>query len=107
MDIAIDNLGSTLPETLRCMAQGGAVVVLGNIAGEGVPVAPGMLIGRRLRVMGSGMATLEDVRHALALMDAGLVKPVIAAGLRFSEAAKAHALLETRGVEGRIVMQGW
>lgn len=107
VDIAIDNLGSTLPETLRCMAQGGAVVVLGNIAGEGVPVAPGMLIGRRLRVMGSGMATLEDVRHALALMEAGLVKPVISAELKFSEAAKAHTLLETRAVEGRVVMQGW
>ena len=107
VDIAIDNLGATLPETLRCMGQGGAVVVLGNISGEGVPVAPGMLIGRRLRVMGSGMATLEDVRHGLAMMEAGLVKPVIAAGLKFSEAAKAHALLETRAVEGRIVMQGW
>lgn len=107
VDIAIDNLGSSLPETLRCMTQGGTVVVLGNIAGEGVPVAPGMLIGRRLRVMGSGMATLEDVRHALAMMAAGLVKPVIAAELKISEAAKAHALLEARAVEGRVIMQGW
>src|SRR5277367_1493448 len=54
VDIAIDNLGATLAETLRCMALGGIVVVLGNVDGNAVPVLPGLLIGRRLRVSGSG-----------------------------------------------------
>ena len=49
VDIAIDNLGTTVPETLRCMTQGGVIVVLGNVSGEPVPVMPGLLIGRRLR----------------------------------------------------------
>ncbi len=49
VDIAIDNLGATLTETLRCMTQGGIVVVLGNIEGNAAPVSPGLLIGRRLR----------------------------------------------------------
>ena len=107
VDIAIENLGSTLPETLRCMAQGGTIVVLGNIGGVAVPVAPGLLIGRRIKIVGSGMATLEEVQHALALIEGGQVKPVISAIVKFSEAARAHALLESRGVEGRVVMQGW
>jgi acryloyl-coenzyme A reductase len=107
VDIAIDNVGATLPETLRCMAQGGIVVVLGNVSGNTVPVSPGLLIGRRLRVAGSGMATLEDVAHSLAMLQAGMVKPVIAATVKFSEAAKAHTLLEARAVEGRVLMQGW
>lgn len=107
VDVAIDNVGASLPETLRCMTQGGAAVVLGNVSGEAVPVLPGLLIGRRLRVCGSGMATIEDVGHSLAMLAAGLVKPVISASLKFTEAAKAHELIEARGVEGRIVMQGW
>jgi D-arabinose 1-dehydrogenase-like Zn-dependent alcohol dehydrogenase len=107
VDIAIDNLGATLPETLRCMTQGGMVVVLGNVSGEPVPVMPGLLIGRRLRISGSGMATLEDVQHSLAMLQAGMVKPIISATVKFSEAAKAHAMLETRAVEGRVVMRGW
>jgi acryloyl-coenzyme A reductase len=107
VDIAIDNLGSTLPETLRCMTQGGMVVVLGNVSGEPVPVMPGLLIGRRLRISGSGMATLEDVQQSLAMLQAGMVKPIISATVKFSEAAKAHAMLETRAVEGRVVMRGW
>ena len=107
VDIAIDNVGATLPETLRCMATGGIAVVLGNVGGEAVPVAPGLLIGRRLRVTGSGMGTLEDVRQSLAMLQAGMVKPVISATVKFSEAAAAHAMLEARSVEGRVVMQGW
>jgi acryloyl-coenzyme A reductase len=107
VDIAIDNLGATLPETLRCMTQGGMVVVLGNVSGEPVPVMPGLLIGRRLRISGSGMATLEDVQQSLAMLQAGMVKPIISATVKFSEAAKAHAMLETRAVEGRVVMRGW
>jgi acryloyl-coenzyme A reductase len=107
VDIAIDNLGATLPETLRCMTQGGMVVVLGNVSGVPVPVMPGLLIGRRLRISGSGMATLEDVQQSLAMLQAEMVKPIISATVKFSEAAKAHAMLETRAVEGRVVMRGW
>ncbi len=107
VDIAIDNVGATLPETLRCMTQGGIVVVLGNVGGDAVPVSPGLLIGRRLRVSGSGMATLEDVHQSLAMLQAGMVKAVISASMKFSEAPKAHAMLEARAVEGRVVMQGW
>ncbi len=107
VDIAIDNVGAALPETLRCMALGGIAVVLGNVGGEAVLVAPGLLIGRRLRLAGSGMGTLEDIRQSLALLQAGLVKPVISARVKFSQAAKAHAMLEAKAVEGRVVMQGW
>jgi acryloyl-coenzyme A reductase len=107
VDIAIDNLGATLPETLRCMTQGGIVVVLGNVSGEPVPVSPGLLIGRRLRISGSGMATLEDVQQSLAMLQAGMVKPIISATVKFSEAAQAHTMLEARAVEGRLMMRGW
>ena len=107
VDIAIDNVGATLPETLRCMTQGGIVVVLGNVGGAAVPVSPGLLIGRRLRIVGSGMATLEDVQQSLAMLKAGMVKAVISASVKFSEAPKAHAMLEARAVEGRVLMQGW
>ena len=107
VDIAIDNVGATLPETLRCMTQGGIVVVLGNVGGDAVPVSPGLLIGRRLQVSGSGMATLEDVAQSLAMLQAGMVKAVISASVKFSEAPKAHAMIEARAVEGRVVMQGW
>lgn len=107
VDIAIENVGATLPETLRCMTQGGTVVVLGNIGAQPVTVMPGLFIGRRLRVVGSGSGTFEDIRQSLALLSSGAVQPVIAQRFLFSEAARGHALLEEKAVAGRVILQGW
>ncbi|MCB2253765.1 alcohol dehydrogenase catalytic domain-containing protein [Pseudomonas chlororaphis] len=107
VDVAVDNLGHTLEDTLRSMALGGRVVVLGNVRPGSVPINPGLLIGRRLTVRGSGSATLEELRMALALIHSGQVKPLIDRVLPFHEVARAHALLESRQVSGRIVLSGW
>ena len=107
VDVVLENIGQTLAESLRCLAPGGIAVVLGNINLSPVPVSPGLVIGRRLRIAGSGMGTYEDIRQALALMQQGAVRPVIHKTLRFPEAAQAHAMLETKSVQGRVVLHGW
>ncbi|NGF68804.1 zinc-binding dehydrogenase, partial [Citrobacter freundii] len=38
VDVAMENLGSTLEDTLRSMALGGRVVVLGNVTPVSVPI---------------------------------------------------------------------
>ena len=53
------------------------------------------------------MGTLDDVRQSLAMLQAGMVRPVISAKVTFPEAAKAHGLLEARAVSGRVLMRGW
>jgi len=107
VDVAMENLGHTLHGTLRSMAMGGRVVVLGNVQPGTVQLSPGLLIGRRLSVLGSGSATLEDLRSALAMIATGQVRPLIDRVLPFTEVAQAHALLEERRVNGRIVLRGW
>ena len=107
VDIAMENVGATLAETLRCMGQGGTVVVLGNIGAATVSTTPGLLIGRRIRIAGSGSCTFEDLRQSLAFLASGAVKPVIAQQFRFSEAARGHALLDEKAIAGRVVMSGW
>jgi len=107
VDIAMENVGATLAETLRCMGQGGTVVVLGNIGAATVQTTPGLLIGRRIRIAGSGSCTFEDLRQSFAFLASGAVKPVIAEHIHFSEAAKGHALLDEKAVAGRVVMSGW
>ena len=107
VDIALENLGSTLGESLRCLAGGGIAVVMGNVDAEPIAVSPGLLISRRMRVQGSGMAPPEEVRQSLALIAAGIVKPVISATVTFPEASKGHRMLDERSVEGRVMLQGW
>ena len=107
VNVVLENLGSTLTESVRCLATGGVAVVLGNIDGAPVPMLPGLLIGRRLRVQGSGMAPVDEVRQALAMIAGGLVKPVISATVPFTSAAEAHRMLDERRVEGRVILSGW
>ena len=107
VDIAIDNVGASLAEALRCVTFGGTCVALGNIDTLPVEVAPGLLIGRRLTLAGSGMGTPDDVRRALAMIDTGMVRPIISAVMPFADVARAHKLLDERAVQGRIVLQGW
>lgn len=107
-DIILENVGTrTLPESMKAAAQGAAIVVLGNIDATGVDISVGLTIGRRLRLMGSGNATYVDLDCALSLMAQQRVKPVIDTVLPFPEVARGHALMEQRGVTGRIVLNGW
>lgn len=107
VDIAVENVGSTLPETLRCMTHGGSVVLLGNIGTAPVAISPGLMIGRRLSLSGSGSATFEDLQQSLSLLASGAIRPVVAQTFSFPDAARGHALLDDKGVAGRVVLQGW
>jgi len=97
----------TFEQSLRSCGQNAAVVILGNIGAKPVSLDPGLMIVRRLRVMGSGNATYTDMHRALHLLSTGRVKPFIDRVLPFDDAAAGHAAMENRKTTGRVVMSGW
>ena len=108
VDVILENVvSSTFGESLRSCAQHAIVVVLGNIDTRRVEVDPGLLIARRIRIAGSGNATYKDVRIALHLLATGAVKPFIGSVLPFPRVSEGHAMMEGRGVVGRVVLSGW
>src|SRR4029079_6954467 len=108
VDVILENgVSSTFGESLRSCAQHAIVVVLGNIDTKRVEVDPGLLIARRIRIAGSGNATYKDVRIALHLLATGAVKPFIGSVLPFPRVSEGHAMMEGRGVVGRVVLSGW
>jgi len=107
-DAVLENVVTgTLGESLRSTAQNATVVVLGNIGAQPVEIDPGLVIMRRIRIAGSGNATFADVHMALHLLASKAVKPFIGRVLPFPQASEGHALMERRGVTGRVVLQGW
>ena len=78
--------------------------MLGNLEVRDIQVRPGLLIYRRLRIVGSGTPTKRDVRDVLTLLAMGKVKPVIAEELPLSMAAMAHEWIERGGRFGRFVL---
>lgn len=108
VDVVLENVVSdTFGESLRSVAQNATVVVLGNISAKRVEIDPGLVIARRIHIAGSGNATYKDVTIALHLLATGAVRPFIGAVLPFPRVSEGHAMMEQRGVVGRVVLSGW
>ena len=106
--------GKVLEESLRGMAQGGRVVVVGTVAGSKVELDLGLLLQRRIRIVGTVLRTrpLEE-KIALArelsstvlpLLSSGKIRPVIDRVYPFSDIADAHRQMEQNDTFGKIVL---
>jgi acryloyl-coenzyme A reductase len=105
--LAIDCAGPpTLELTLRALARGGRVAVVGNVGGAELDASTlvGRLIVRELTVLGSAHATVSELALGAEMVRRGAVRPVVAATLPLVRAADAHRLLEQRAPAGRIVL---
>jgi len=94
----------TLDSSLRSVRAGGRVVLVGNVSPSAVPLNPARLILKEIEMVGSGHATLEDLKRAVQLVAIGAITPIIAATLPRDAAAEAHKMVESRGGAGRVVL---
>ena len=111
-DVVYDSIGRTLPDSLALARTGGTVVFYGMAAGDPDPVDPRLLMDRSLSLVGGDLwnvltsARARQSRADLlfaAIRDGKLQVP-IAARFALSDGARAHALLEGRGVSGKVLL---
>jgi D-arabinose 1-dehydrogenase-like Zn-dependent alcohol dehydrogenase len=106
VDVAIDNVGSQLFDSIRrSMGIGGRWVLIGQLTGEFVPFNPAQLFLKNVSMMSATSTTRRQLEDCLALVARGAVKPVISMALPLEEAAKAHQLVEAGKAQGRIVLR--
>lgn len=107
-----DSVGRTLSGSLDLARIGGSVVFYGMAAGNPDPVDPRLLMDRSLRLVGGDLwnvLTSAAARQSRAdrLFEAlrlGQLSVTIAARFALSDGAQAHALLEGRGVSGKVLL---
>ena len=105
VDVALEIVGSsTFAQTLRCMAPGGRLVIVGNLDTANIEINPGMIIVKELEIIGAYATTVEELQTALDLTAAGTVKSCVSETMPLHEAVRAHARLENREVAGRLVL---
>jgi D-arabinose 1-dehydrogenase-like Zn-dependent alcohol dehydrogenase len=105
VQVAIEIVGAaTFAHTLKVMAPGGRVVVVGNLDGGTVDLNPGLLIVKELEILGAYATTAAELDLALGLTNAGKLSPFVTEVLPLADAAKAHVRLENRTVAGRLVL---
>ena len=105
VDVAVEIVGSaTFDQTLKAMAPGGRVVVVGNLESGVVNLNPGLVIVKELEILGAYATTREELDESLRLTAAGKIRSFVSEEVALAEAGRAHFRLENREVAGRLVL---
>lgn len=116
VDVVIDVLGAGgLADNLAVLADDGRLVVLGLQRGRRAEIDLGLLLAKRVSVIGTTLrsrpaaqkaAIVADVRtHAWPLVAEGAIRPVVHAVYPFEQAGRAHEELESGTVFGKVLLR--
>jgi putative PIG3 family NAD(P)H quinone oxidoreductase len=116
VDVVLDPVGARyLADNLRALAPLGRLVLIGALGGARAELPLGLVIARRLRLMGTVLrsrsfeekATLarEFTRALLPLFARGTLRPVIDRVFPMEEIRAAHARMERNETVGKIVLR--
>lgn len=114
VDVVFDPVGGDLFEdSLRCLAWGGRMLVVGFVSGRIPQVKTNYLLIKNLAVLGvrAGEFTRRDpqagaaaIREIDRLASSGVLLPHVSAELELGEAIEGLRLLQAGGVSGKLVL---
>jgi NADPH:quinone reductase len=114
VDVVLDPVGGDrFTDSLRSLATGGRVVVVGFTGGSIPEVKVNRLLLNNVEVVGAGWgafvlsrpaANVENGRQIGRLIDEGFVRPVVGARFALEDAADALKLIDGRGATGKVVL---
>ena len=114
-DLILDMVGGDyIPRNVKVLANDGRLVQIAFLQGPVVELNFAMMMMKRLTITGSTLRPQSDLAKARIAQDlrevvwpltaSGKIKPVMDSTFDFSEAADAHARMESSGHIGKIVM---
>ena len=105
VDVVVDNVGkATLAQSMRAVARGGRIVIVGNTSGPQAEIDIRFIFGKQISIIGSTMGTHQDFRDVMGLVWAGKLKPVVDRVMPLSEGKRAFEVLERGEQFGKIVL---
>ena len=105
VDVVFDSVGApTIPRSVRAVARGGRVVVIGATAGPVAEIDLRTLFWRQASVRGSTMAGAQEFREVLEQLAAGRLRPVVDSERPLEEAVEAFRRFEAADLFGKIVV---
>jgi putative PIG3 family NAD(P)H quinone oxidoreductase len=116
VDVVLDSIGGPyLEQNLKCLALDGSLVLIGLMGGAKAEIPLGLLLVRRLRVIGSTLRTRSLERKAEIVQDflsrfgpdlaAGEIRPVLHRVFDLADAPEAHRLLKASTHFGKVVLR--
>ncbi|MCI4362377.1 MAG: zinc-binding dehydrogenase [Thermoplasmata archaeon] len=106
VDVIFDSAGAeTVPRSLKAIARGGRVVVIGATTGPQVVLDLRTLFWRQASIRGSTMASFAEFDEVLAELRAGRLKAVLDSAWEFADGPAAFARLDSPELFGKIVLR--
>lgn len=116
VDVIIDFVGQPYFEAnLRALAPLGRLVQVGTMAGHIAEIDLGLMMQKRLRIMGTvlrsrpleekALVTQRFAQQVLPLLARGNVKPVVDKLFQLEEATAAHRYMESNANFGKVLLQ--
>ena len=105
VDAVIDNVGSPVFEAVRrSTADGGRIVLVGQLTGEFLTINPAQLFLRNISILSAKGVSRSQLADALDLVARRRIKPAVDRVYPLEGAAEAHRLVEAGLSTGRLVL---
>jgi len=105
VDAVMDSVGAaTWRHSLRCLKREGAMVVSGGTSGYAAEADVALIFSRHLRILGSSMGTLDELRRLVAFCAAKGVHPPIDRVLPLADAREGFAAMVAGELRGKVVL---
>jgi len=115
VDVILDPVGGRyLEDNLKSLSLDGRLVLIGLMGGAEAQVSLGLMLIKRLKVIGSTLRALSVERKAAVmaelgqrvwpLFEDGSIKPIVEASLPIGEVQKAHELVASNSTVGKVVL---
>ncbi len=105
VDVVLDSVGeATWSQSLKSLRKGGKLVTCGATSGSNATTNVNLLFWKQLEILGSTMASRNELRTALKLVWNGSVHPIVDRVFPLSKAQAAHEMLERGDQFGKLVL---
>ncbi len=106
VDVVFEHVGTaTWDDSLASLALAGRLVTCGSTTGYDAKIDLRFLFSRQLSLLGSYMGVKSELHTIMKLVAAGRLKPVVDRVFPLTEAAAAHAYVESAQQFGKVVLK--
>lgn len=104
VDVVVDNVGTTFPQSFRSASKGGRILTVGNTGGAKFEIDNRYIFSKHLSIIGSTMSPKSDYATVMDLLFAGTLNPVLDKTYPLSEAHIAQQRLENGEQMGKVTL---
>jgi zinc-binding alcohol dehydrogenase/oxidoreductase len=105
VDLVLDSVGGTWPDSLRCLRRGGRLVAFGATAGASTELDVRSIYLNWLSILGTTMGSARDFAGLLRMVNAGPFHSVIDSVRPLAEADVAHQRMKAGEHFGKLVLE--